>query len=209
MKIVTKYLPDTEYYKQKTIKHQIVLHHTVSSTFSSTFNWWQQDGIHVATAYIIDKDGTIYETFDPNYWSYHLGKGTTTLDNKGAIGIEIINEGQLYKRDNGNYYWWINNDYPEGKALYKSDVFDNKVEWRGYRYWADYTYEQYSSVVSLILHLTSKFNIERDIITSFEYNKKLLNHNGIISHHNVRQDKTDVSPSLKLNIIKNRITEMF
>lgn len=199
MKITEYNIPETEYYKQETNKHQIILHHTVSKTFLSTFNWWKQDGIHVATSFIVDKDGTIYQLFDPKYWSYHIGSGSNTLNNKGAIGIEIINEGQLYKREDNNYYWWVDNNYPQGKVKYEGEVFDNSVKWRDFRYWAAYTKEQKSSVAELLHYLCNTFKINKKIVNSYEYDKNLLNENCIISHHNVRKDKTDVSVAFDLN----------
>lgn len=201
--IIKEYLPISEYYREQTTKNKIVLHHTVSSSKQSTTSWWIKDGIHVATAFIIDKDGQIYELFDPTFWSYHLGSGTVTLDNKAAIGIELVNEGQLYKREDNTYYWWIDKDNPFGKAKYNGEVFDNGEEWRDFRYWAKYTSPQIDSVIKLLKYLTEKFNINIDIITSYLYDKSLLNYNGIISHHNVRKDKTDVSPALNLNMIKS------
>lgn len=214
MNIIKKHLPLTEYYNTETEKHQIVLHHTVASTFSSTFNWWQQDGIHVATAYIIDKDGTICEMFNPDYWSYHLGKGTTTLNNKSAIGIELVNEGPIWKKNN-QYFWW------DGTVSYKGEVHDSNTWWRGYRYWAKYTKEQTTSLVELLRYLTERYQINTKIVDTYKYDKELLYKNGIISHHNVRTDKTDVSYAMDLkklnkilnngllNKIKEKIWEMW
>jgi len=205
--IIKEYLPISEYYREQTVKKRIVLHHTVASNKDSSISWWKKDGIHVAVSYIIDKDGGIYELFDPSFWSYHLGPPTLAYDNKTAIGIEIVNEGQLYKRSDGNYYWWINKDNPLGKVKYNGNVFDNNIEWRGYRYWASYTNEQINSVILLLKHLTQTLNINSDVITTYEYDKSLLNFNGIISHHNVRKDKTDVSPALNLSFIQSSLLD--
>ena len=200
MDIIKKHLPQSEFYSETTHKHQIVLHHTVASTFDSTWHWWQQDGIHVATAYIIDKNGTVYEMFDPNYWSYHLGRGTTTLNNKSAIGIELVNEGPLWKKED-KYYWW------NGTARYRGDVFDYSGWWRGHRYWATYQKEQVESLVDLLLMLTEEFKIKRKVIKHYGYDKDLLYIDGIISHHNVRNDKSDVSVALDLKKIQQKLNK--
>ena len=125
MKIIKKHLDDEQYYHDEYKKTQIYLHHTVSSTVDSTFNWWQQTSEPVGTAYIIDKDGAIYETFNPKYWYYHLGLGVSKYE-KQSIGIELVNESWLTKRDNGNYYWLDN------KARYRGQVIEN--EWKGHKY---------------------------------------------------------------------------
>jgi N-acetyl-anhydromuramyl-L-alanine amidase AmpD len=67
MKLIKKYLPISEYskieYEQYGLKQKnhIVLHHTVSSDEKGVYEWWCNDGKKVATAYVVDKDGTIYE----------------------------------------------------------------------------------------------------------------------------------------------------
>jgi N-acetyl-anhydromuramyl-L-alanine amidase AmpD len=200
MEVIKKELPETEYYKNETLKHQIILHHTVASNFNSTYTWWQQDGIHVATAYIIDKDGTIYEMFNPKYWSYHLGKGTTTRNNKAAIGIELVNEGPLWKK-NGKYYWW------NGTAKYNRGVYNFNSWWRGHKYFAAYEDAQLDSLVELLKDLTAKFNIKKKVIKSYGYDHDLLYKNCILSHHNVRRDKTDISVALDLDLLDRRLNE--
>lgn len=198
MDIIKKHLPESEYYPEITPKHQIVLHHTVASTFDSTWYWWQEDGIHVATAYIIDKDGTIYEMFNPDYWSYHLGRGTTTYNNKSAIGIELVNEGPLWKKDD-KYYWW------DGTAKFNNEVFEYDGWWRGHKYWAAYHKKQIDSLVDLLLMLTEEYKIKRKVIKHYGYDKDLLYVDGIISHHNVRTDKTDVSVALNLKQLQQKL----
>lgn len=196
MNIIKKYLNTGQWIAEDTNKEQIVLHHTVSSTWTSAFDWWNQTEQRVATAFIVDKDGTIYEVFPPNQWAYHLGKGTTSEHNKKTIGIEIVNEGPLTKKDN-KYYWL------DGKALYKYDVVEEN--WRGYTYWASYTNKQFIAVVELLNKLIIDFRIEKNIITHKTYIPLLLNHKGILSHCNVRKDKTDVSPAFNLKILNKMI----
>jgi hypothetical protein len=47
----------------------IVLHHIVGGTASSTLNWWKTYGQMVGTVYLIGRDKTVYEVFDPLGWA--------------------------------------------------------------------------------------------------------------------------------------------
>jgi N-acetyl-anhydromuramyl-L-alanine amidase AmpD len=205
MKLIKKYLPISEYskieYEQYGLKQKnhIVLHHTVSSGEKGVYEWWCNDGKKVATAYVVDKDGTIYEYFDPKYWSYHLGGKAAKCHNINSIGIEIANEGALIKSDD-NYYWFSR------KNKYKGKVFE--YEWRGIKYWAEYTTEQFEAVTQLINYLCNKFNIPKTVYEKYDFNFDLLkNFRGIISHCNVRKDKTDISPAFNLALLKQLIEQ--
>ena len=95
--ITTFRLPDDQYYKEEAEKVQVYLHHTVGGSAESTFSFWQQTPEHVGTAYLVERDGTVFEVFDPKYWAYHLGLKIigNTKYNKQSIGIEICSEGAL------------------------------------------------------------------------------------------------------------------
>ena len=203
MKIIKKYLPLSEYskieYEQYGLqqKNHIVLHHTVSAGEKGVYEWWCSDGKKVATAYVIDKDGTIYEYFDPKYWSYHLGGKAAKIHNINSIGIEIANEGALIKQENG--FYWFN-----GKNKYKGEVYEK--EYRGIKYWATYNNKQITAVAELIIYLCNKFNIPKTVYDKLDFNYELLNNfRGIIYHCNVRQDKTDISPAFNLAYLKQMI----
>ena len=201
MNIINKFLNKGQYIEEVTVKNKIVLHHTVSSSFSSAFNWWNQTLDRVGTHFIIDKDGTIYYVVPEDYWIYHIGKGSTSNDNKQSFGIELVNEGPLKLESNSSFSWL------DGKAKYNGDVYQHS--WRGYMYWASYTKNQIHSLIDLLRYLTDKYNINKEIATSFLYNRDYFNFLGIVSHHNLRSDKTDVSPALNLSwlnkIINNEI----
>jgi N-acetyl-anhydromuramyl-L-alanine amidase AmpD len=203
MQIIKKTLPLSEYSKIEyeqyglNIKNHIVLHHTVSKSEKGVYEWWCNDGKKVATAYVIDKVGNIYEYFNPKYWSYHLGGKAAKYHNINSIGIEIVNEGALSVKDD-NYYWF------NGKNKYDGKVFE--YEWRGIKYWAQYTDKQFDAVVELVTFLCDKFNIPKLVYDKLDYNFELLNKfRGIISHCNVRNDKTDISPAFNLGLLKQLV----
>src|SRR5437868_10376792 len=56
-------LPATEFFNAAQTKDLIVLHHTVGGSAKSTFDYWRTDPQHIGTAYIVERDGTIFEVF--------------------------------------------------------------------------------------------------------------------------------------------------
>ena len=166
-------LPADSYFPEKHPKDLIVLHHTVGGSAKSTFEYWRTniDAKHIGTAYIIDRDGTIYEVFPPECWAYHLGLKTTQAVDKRSIGIEIASEGALLERG-GNYYAF---GRLTEATRYNGPVFDVDAEvstsgiktvsapqlWRDYRYFAQYTPAALASVFALVDALLTRFAIPR------------------------------------------------
>ena len=91
--------PKKEYISSNEKKSGIAIHHTVGGTAASTFDWWMKDKQIVGTAYIIDRDGTTFEVFEPEAWAYQFGlkwpPNQKMPFEKRFIGIEIASEGAL------------------------------------------------------------------------------------------------------------------
>jgi len=201
MKTVYEIFPDNQYVKEASRKELIVLHHTVSSSVQSAVEWWKISKERVATAFIIAKDGTIHQVFDPEYWAYHIGKGSTEEHNKRSIGIEIVNEGLLTQsaegdrsHGEGTRYLWL-----DGKAKFNGMVYRHSSMWRGSFFFAAYTEEQYEALAYLLNKITKDFNIEKRFLLGFSYSASNLNYKGICAHHNLRADKSDVSVAFDYN----------
>ncbi len=205
----TERLPDIEYFKSVYLKRQIVLHHTVSATGKYVDDWFKEDKgkSRVAVAYVIDKGGEIYELFNPKYWAYHIGKGSTRANNKRSIGIELVNEGPLFKRGDGTYWWWIDSANPEGKMKYIGPPVELEEEWRGHKYFAPYTTEQMDSLKELIPYLLDEFKINPVYVDHYDYDRSMLDFNGIVKHCNLRSDKTDLSPAFDDSAIEELLLE--
>ncbi|MGD8781885.1 MAG: N-acetylmuramoyl-L-alanine amidase [Ignavibacteria bacterium] len=196
-------LPDMEYFQTVTKKTGICIHHTVGGSALSTFNWWKEDPRHVGTAYIIGRDGVIYEVFDPKYWAFQFGLKSTDEWNdreryafeKRFIGIEIASEGGLIER-NGKLYCFDKVSPKTEKS--RDEAFDFGTDYRGYRYFDKYEPAQVDSLTGLINDLCEKFEIKKDVPKEFlkYYGKKLKDFQGSIGHTMVRADKTDPLPDI-------------
>ena len=94
---------DGYYYKQKYAKKKIVTHFTVGHLQGDINSLTNPQRGHVSTAFVLGRDGTVYQLFQSYFWSYHLGRGAiggNGTNSKFSVGIEISNYGPLIKRGN-------------------------------------------------------------------------------------------------------------
>ncbi|MBA3973809.1 MAG: hypothetical protein C0504_06275 [Candidatus Solibacter sp.] len=198
-------LPPSGYLSEQHKKDLIVLHFTAGTSARSAYHTWMAAAARVATAYILDTDGKIYELFDPSHWAYHLGvKGADSanhLHDKRSIGIEIVNPGPLKPNAAGDLCWW----YPANRfekvwcTAARTDKYVKK-SYRGFNAFAAYTEAQIQSLTPLIQALRERFSIpgrlpslaRRSVAEPGGYFKTFA---GIASHQNFRADKFDVGPA--------------
>ncbi len=189
-------LPTSEYKDERIArKNLIVLHHTVGGSARSTFRWWLTDPKPIGTAYLIERDGTIYEVFPPKCWAYHLGYGRRG-DEKRSIGIELASEGALLERGRELYCF----DRVSERTRYRGRVYDLGRTWRGYRYFAAYPAAQLRAAIELVGDLLLRFaippvvprNARTGITPRFREEHRLRA--GVLAHAHIRSDKTDVHP---------------
>lgn len=186
-------LPQGEFYPGPVRKDLIVLHHTAGGSAASTFTWWTTDPRRIATAYLIERDGTVFEVFPPDAWAFHLGlKGTRTVDRR-SIGIEIASEGGLFCRGEKFYAF----DRLTEKTVYTGEVYDHGAVWRKqYRCFAAYTARQIEAVCALVSDLCERFTVPRQTPRgpAVADAQRWRGYSGILSHSHLRADKTDVHP---------------
>lgn len=198
-------LADNQYYKQVFPKKYIFAHHTAGGSAASSVAHWASNPDHIATAFIIDRDGTIYETFDPKYWSYHLGvKGNSAIE-KASIGIELCSYGALEERA-GKFYTYTNKEISPEKVVKLTAPFRPGPKYKGL-YWESYTPEQIAALRDLLPHLLEKFKIkmqpDRNEFWEFRNPANLLP--GVWSHSTVRQDKIDIFPQREIVELVNQL----
>lgn len=196
----------TYYYRDIIKKDQIVLHHT-AGVLMGDIGALTQPNNHVSTAYVIARSGVVYELFDPAAYSYHLGPNATggnSVRSQKTIAIEISNIGQL--REDAAQPGVLIDAYNKPYCYKKDTEFYVERPFRGYKYYATYTEEQYKSLDSLLLNLCRKFAIPHTFLPE---GQRLLHQTkipaaGIVSHVNYRTDKTDVSTAFDFSKIGGR-----
>lgn len=206
----TKELKEIEYFKNERTKNVIVLHHTVSAVGKNTAEYFAQDKgkSKIAVPYVIDKDGTIFELFDPKYWGWHIGGNSTQAHNEHSIGIELVNEGVLSQTKDG-FKWFPVID--ENKKLVWKNVFKGEAltlekPWRNEKHFAKYTQEQLNSLKELVEKLFVAFpSVQRTFTHTFDYKPEFMGKSGVVMHCNLRADKTDLSPAFPLDLFSDLV----
>jgi N-acetyl-anhydromuramyl-L-alanine amidase AmpD len=192
-RINERWLNKGEFFTEITPKTAIMLHHTASGpTVDGDINWWNTDPRKIATAFIIDKSGNIFRTFNENLWAVHTSGGAA-MDRR-TIGIELTCWGQLTQK-NGQFFNYLNR-----RVLLKPEEVV-KLDWRGHSFWEDYSDAQIESLKWLLQELGKNHNIKiKQFVDErwFDVKKHSELTSGIISHSNVTIQKTDVFPSPKL-----------
>jgi len=194
-------LPTKEFFPEVVEKDLIVLHFTAGQSAQSAFNTWMNNPERVATAYIVDPDGTIYELFDPSYWAFHLGvKGAGGVHDKRSVGIEIVNVGPLKQSatDTNRLDWWPNNWGTPWCRLDEAGRYV-RTRFRGIDYFASFPEPQVAAVTRLAVYLCERFGVpktlpartrRKECDTSYYGRRK-----GVVAHQNFRPDKWDVGPA--------------
>lgn len=205
-----------EYFEEETKKEYIFLHHTAGwdNPYNVVNGWDKDDRGKIGTEFVIGginfktgvniHDGVTLKCFPKNNYAYHLG-GTPISGymHKHSVGLEICNFGWVVLKDKKFFTY-------TGAEIPASHVVRLKSKFRGYEYYHKYTDKQILQVERLITHLSEIHKIDTSIglpkmIKKFgekafdKYDDIVAGKvKGILSHSNVRSDKTDISPQPKV-----------
>jgi len=202
MEIIKKYLTNGQYLTQEYEKKSIFLHHTVGTNAMSAWRWWNSTPERVGTPYIIDRDGSILECFDPKMWAFHLGVvGDDNWHEKHSINIELVSAGPLVEENKEYRFYPLYPNKLRWTTIPESEVI--KKKWRGYEIFHNYSDAQLESLSWLIGRLFLDFpglRVDNDLEKFFEYDKSVLTEHkgGIWSHSTVRENKSDIIPTKEL-----------
>lgn len=189
----TYQLDKNNFYQESYTKTQIVVGHTGRKKMRHFESWINRrnGNYKKTTPFTIDVDGTIYQHYDPKYYSDFLN----CEQDKCNIPIVLVNQGWLKLNDMNVYVDWLGHIYSRG-------IEPIERSWRDYRYWAKYTEKQFIALKKLIDYLCKEFNIERNVIGNNVYDENVDLFKGITFRSNYHRDLTDVSPAFEIEKIK-------
>jgi len=200
MDTIKKHLTNGQYLTQEYEKFSQFLHHTVSTNAMSAWRWWNSTPERVGTPFIIDRDGSIIECFDPKMWAYHLGiKKDDNWHEMHSINIELVSAGPIYSEKGEFRFYPLWPNKMRYTIIPDEEVYIFDKPWKGFKYWHAYSENQLESLKWLIGKNTidfPKLGFENEIKTIFEFNPKVIKDHlpGIWTHCTVREDKSDPFP---------------
>lgn len=192
-----QYKPDVEE------KSLIVLHHTVGGTAESTYKWWVDDRRPIGTAYIVARDGRVFEVFPPKQWAWHLGIKSEETERR-SIGIELASEGALRSKGRAGSKVLQAFDGQRRLGLATTLLAEGRVvrlerPWRSYRWFDAYDEKQVTSTIKLVAHLCEMYGVARELPPTLDLVgpadlRKWIGWEGVLHHAMLRRSKTDLHP---------------
>ena len=188
-----------QWFPQMITKKYVVWHGTAGRTrhtptsgrpgkATNSIDAWNRDALHVGAPWLVDRDGTIYKTFDDVGWTYHLGlKGTHSYD-KTSVAIEFANELALDLDGDRLYAFGMNTP----NTVYTGPFLAH--DWRGSRYFAQLDEKQVDAGIELTLDICRRHDIDPVFYypsTTFDF-PRCFQVATIVCHSNCRADKTDL-----------------
>jgi hypothetical protein len=232
-KIIIKkhYLPKKEYMEGPTKKEWFFLHHTAGweNPFNVIDSWARDNRGPAATEFLIGgqritnndstHDGVIVQCMPEGAYGWHLGVGRRKVHTH-SVGVELNNFGYLTKggyhttvegkktwirKTPGKFYTYV------GTLANSEQVIELEQEFRGYKYWHNYSDAQIESLKQLILFIQERDNInpvkglvelikEKGAFKAFDFMnlKHVTDTPGLWCHTNVQRGKFDLYPHPKL-----------
>jgi N-acetyl-anhydromuramyl-L-alanine amidase AmpD len=157
--------PKEQYKQVVTQKNQIVLHHTGSgSNAEGVARYWKGNPKKIATGFIIDASGELYQLFDSKYCGYHLGVSKREFNHFGlpykqlnfsSIGLELTCWGALTCKYD-KFYNWV------GKEIPKENVQVYEDKFRGEYFYEKYTDAQLERTARTLKYWNKRWDIPLD-----------------------------------------------
>lgn len=197
---------------------QFVLHFDVAGTSRTCFRVLQDDR-DLSVHFMLDLDGTIYQTLDLKERAWHA-----TTSNDRSVGVEIANIGAYQTNEPNPFAEWYQTNaagrtcitIPErfgdggirtpnfiGHPARNEPVRGNIQGEDLVQY--DYTPEQYAALIKLTATLCSIFpklkcqypvDADGKLITHKLPDPALKNYEGVLGHYHIQTDKTDPGPAM-------------
>jgi N-acetyl-anhydromuramyl-L-alanine amidase AmpD len=198
---------------------QFVLHFDVCGTSRQCFNILQ-DHRDLSVHFMLDVDGTIYQTLDLKERAWHA-----TTSNNRSVGIEIANIGAYSNEEKSPLGEWYQTEkgktritIPDRFGGYSSirtkgfvgyaarpDAVKGVVQGRELTQY-DYTPEQYEALAHLTATLCTIFpkikcdypkDTSGQLINHKLSDEELRNYHGVMGHYHIQTDKVDPGPALQ------------
>jgi hypothetical protein len=178
-------------------KNQIILVNTayeINYFINKIINQYTNNQIIKTPTFSIDIDGNIYQHYDPEITKVNF------LDNifdDTAIVIALENVGWLnLNKKTKKFFDWKG-------SLYNNNVIEKS--WRGKKYWANYTTQQFNALIELIDYLCIEYSIKKRFIGDNTFNPDILKFDGIINRSNFSKNHYDLSPAFNFEELKKII----
>jgi len=186
------------FYQTEHTKKQIIIGNTFSHGLNHIFGWENRlNGKYKITAPItILRDGTIYQHYDPKYYSDFMGIKDIDMN---SIPIVLENQGWLIKDlEDNRYITWVGDIYNKENGIVEK-------KWRNKTYWVPYTNEQINSLVDVCKYLCDRFGVIQETLNHNTIVSDVRNFEGVTYRSNFSKFYSDVNPTFLFDEFKNKL----
>ena len=203
------FLPKGEYIEGPINNEYVFLHHTSghANPFACVDMWGRDTRGRIATEFVLggidhrngnnEYDGIMVQAFPEGAQGWHLGKTGSGWMNRHSVGLEICSMGYL----DHNNKTYVNSICQEDQVTILSEPFNGKNTWHSYsdmqikeiEKWLKYVGERDQIDIRIGL---KQFIQKHGVTKGFGFQKDayLGKVKGLLTHTNVREDKTDCYP---------------
>lgn len=195
---------------------QFVIHYDVAGTSRQCFKVLQ-DVRNLSVHFMLDVDGTIYQTLDLKERAWHA-----TIANDRSVGIEIAHPGAYGKPDDDAFKTWYARDAEGVRAAFPAWMKETGIRTPGFvarparpdlvvgtiqgrKLWQyDFTDAQYAALAQLAATLSRVFprmpltvprGDDGSVVPRALTAEEFAAHHGLLGHWHVTTNKTDPGPA--------------
>ncbi|MCK5943700.1 MAG: N-acetylmuramoyl-L-alanine amidase [Planctomycetes bacterium] len=200
------------------VVHQFVVHYDVCGTSRQCFKVLQ-DIRNLSVHFMLDVDGTIYQTLDVRDKAWHA-----TIANNEAVGVEIAHPGawlsplnadmrRWYAKDDDGWYMkfpaWMSETGVRTPGFVprpaRPEFVSGVVQGKEYHQF-DFTEQQYEALARLIaglnkalprIRLAAPRDPDGNIVDHVLPKQQLLDFDGVVGHFHVQANKQDPGPAFQ------------
>jgi len=215
LNIQQEFLPKGEYIQndQPILNDYVFIHHTSgwNNPFKVINSWGRDDRGRIATEFVIggqnvknnndDHDGVTVQAFPEGCQGWHLGPTGSRYMNRHSVGIELCAFG--YLTDDGKTY--------TGTTAHQDQIVELAEIFHKHAKWHKYSDKQLYSLKRLLQYIASRDSIDLQeglvkwihkmgATKAFGFQQDAYEGKvkGLLTHTNVRKDKTDCFPQQEL-----------
>ena len=215
LSITRHLLPKGEFIQNEApiLNDYLFFHHTSGwhNPYKVIDHWGKDVRGRIATEFVIggqniktgdDKyDGEVVQAFPDGCQGWHLGATGSRYMNRHSVGIELCAFGYLTE----------NNKTYVGTKAHNDQIVMISEPFRGHVKWHRYSDDQLKSMRKLFIHVSERDDIDLHVgiyewihksgpTKAFDFQPEAYNGDvkGLLTHTNVRKDKTDCFPQAEL-----------
>ena len=193
------------YYDHQNSREIIVMHYTAGYNASSAIATFKKKSAQSSAHFIVEVDGSITQMVSTNHCAWHSGHGRyhgRGSVNRFSIGIEIVNPGYHFRKEDGTYVNWQRKPVSARLLAPFPGMIRARDSWVGSAIasWPEYPEEQLEAVEKLTKGLLKAYPEIQDIVGHRDVDTK-------------RKIKVDPGPAFPLRrfrmLLDNRKRDVF